>query len=90
MHPAEHLIRTMEEGTRSIVVGIPFLRITIMMVKCVVVLVTRNLNQFPLENGISNKYSPLVIVTRALLADARKYVMNFRSYMEIFEDNNMM
>ena len=37
-----------------------------------------------------SKYSPLTIVTRALLANTRKYMIDFRSYVEIFEDNSKM
>ena len=51
---------------------------------------TRNLNQFPLENGISNKYSPLTIVTGVSLADTRKYAIDFGSYAKTFEDNGMI
>ena len=44
MHTVERLIRTMKEGTRSIVVDMPFLCVTIVMIKCMVTLTTRNLN----------------------------------------------
>ena len=44
MCPAERLIRTIKEDTRNIVVDIPFLRITVIIVKCIVALVMRNLN----------------------------------------------
>ena len=90
VHAIERSIRTMKEGTRSIVVDMLFLRVTIVMIKCMVALTTRNLNQFPSENGISDKYSPLTIVTGVPLADARKYAIDFGSYVETFEDNGMI
>ena len=89
-HAMERFIRIMKEGTRSIVVDMPFLCMTIVMIKCIVALSTRNLNQFPLENSISNKYSSLIIITGVPLADARKYTINFGSYVKTFEDNGIM
>ena len=90
IHTVEWSIRIMKEGTRRIVVDMPFLHIMIIMIHCVVALIMKNLNQFPSENGISDKYSLLTIITRALLADARKYALEFGSYVETFKNNGMI
>ena len=42
---------------------------------------------FPIKNGVSEEYSPLTMITGASPPDARIYPMDFRAYIEVFEDN---
>ena len=60
---------------------------TRMITKRVVEVATRNLNMFPIEDRVSEEYSPLVIVIGSPNPDTRSYSMNFGAYVKVFEDN---
>ena len=57
------------------------------MIRRLAATATRNLNQFPIDEGISSKYSPLLIITRYGIVDYKLLSINFRAYVEIYEDN---
>ena len=59
IHPVERLIRTMKEGIRSIIIDMPFLHIQIVIVKHIVTLITRNINQFPSKMKYLKNIAPL-------------------------------
>ena len=85
----ERAIRTVKENIRSIEHGTPYRRMTRLMTKRMVEVVTRNLNMFPAEQGVSKDHSLLTIVTGSPFPDTRAYPMDFRAHVELFEDNRM-
>ena len=60
---------------------------TRLMTKRVVEVAIRNLNIFSVEDGVSEEYSSLMIITESSNPDARSYSMDFRAYIKVFEDN---
>ena len=48
---------------------------------------TRNLNQFPADNGVSTMCSPLAIITSYGIVDYRLLSIDFGAYIKIYEDN---
>ena len=90
VRPVERSIRTVKEGIRCTIADVPFRRIPKIMTRSLVTLRTRNLNQFPSENGMSSSLSPLTIVTGEPKPDTRKFNLDFGSYVEVFEDNGFM
>ena len=83
----EQSIRTVKEGIRCIVVILPFIRLPKSVVRRLVEVAIRNLNQFPAENGILNKYSPLTVITGRPSVDYNDILLDFGTYTEVYEDN---
>ena len=83
----EQSIRTVKEGIRCIVAMLPFIRLPKSVVCRLIEVAIRNLNQFPAENGISNKYSPLTVITSRLSMDYNDILLDFGTYTEVYEDN---
>ena len=50
----------------------------------------RNLNNFPAENGMSDEFSPLSIVTGGPRADTRNHNLDVGCYVEVFEHDGWM
>ena len=75
-----------KENIRSLIQGTLYCRRTRLITKRVVEVATRNLNMFSKENGVSEEYSPLTIITGSPTLDARVYLIDFGAYIEVFED----
>jgi len=83
----ERSIRTVKEGIRCIVAMLPFIRLPKSVVCRLIKVAIRNLNQFPAENGILNKYSPLTVITGRPSVDYNNILLDFGTYAEVYEDN---
>ena len=69
----ERDIRKIKEGTRGLVQGVLFKKMSKLIAKTLVEVATRHLNLFPAENGTSDILSPLTIVTRGATLDAHNF-----------------
>ena len=78
--PIERSVRTVKERSRSTCDGIPFSRITILMVRSLIEDVLDILNAFPSKNCISDTISPATIVERKSKLDFSKPKISFGSY----------
>ena len=81
---AEREIRTIKERVRSKLAGMPYKRITDLMLDRLVVGITKLKNRFPTGNDLTNKTSPASIVEgRRKLNFATKWV-RFGAYCEVW------
>jgi hypothetical protein len=84
----ERSIRTIKEGLRTCVHGLPFKRLPRLLLHHMVADTVRCLNQFPWPNGISDTMSPACIVLGSPLPDFNRMRLEFGSYAQVFEDND--
>ena len=87
VHEVERSIRTIKEGTRTMVNGLPYKQYTRTMVQELLRTVTRNLNQLPARDGISDCLSPMMLVTGIGEIDYNKLTLEFGSYVQVHESN---
>jgi Reverse transcriptase (RNA-dependent DNA polymerase) len=84
----ERSIRTIKERVRAALHALPYKRLPKEMIKGVVRLAVKALNQFPAEDGISDVLSPVTIVTGLPAPDYNHIQLDFGEYVTVFEDNN--
>jgi hypothetical protein len=84
---AERSIRTTKERTRCTIHGLPYKQYTKLMIIDLVNTCTQSLNQTPALNRISNRISPLTLVTGKGNINYNNLKLAFRSYVLVFEDN---
>ena len=84
----ERSIETIKERYRVTVHRLPFDPITHEMTKHGVIKDTRNLNAFPAKNGISDHYSPHVMITRQALDYDRHFKYEFGSFVQVNQHND--
>ena len=84
----ERSIRTVKEDIRTLIHGLPFTKLPKLMIVELVGQAIRNLNQFPIKDGISNTLSPLTLMTGAPKPDFNKIKLEFGQYVQVFEDND--
>ena len=87
IHDIERSIRTIKEGTRCIVHGLPYKRYPRAMVHELLNTVVRNNNQLPAENGISDNVSPKMLITGTGSIDYNKLQLEFGTYVQLHESN---
>jgi hypothetical protein len=85
----ERSIRTTKERTRCTIHGLPYQRYTKAMIIDLVNTCTRSLNQIPAQDGISDRISPLTLVTGKGNIDYNKLKLAFGSYVQVLEDNTI-
>ena len=83
----ERSIRTTKERVRCTIHGLPYRRYTKVMIIDLVHTSVHSLNQIPAKDGISNRISPLTLVTGKGNVDYNKLKLCFGSYVQVFEDN---
>jgi hypothetical protein len=88
VHEIERSIRTVKERVRCTMHSFPFKRIPKVMCRAVVEKAVRDLNQFPAKDGIAEKMSPLTIMTGKPFPDYGDLLLEFGTYVHIFEDND--
>ena len=88
VHEIERSIRTVKERVRCTMHSFPFKRIPRVMCRAVVEKAVRNLNQFPAKDGIADKMSPLTIMTGKPFPDYDNLLLEFGTYVHIYEDND--
>jgi Zinc knuckle len=81
----ERSIRTIKERNRSTVHGLPFRRLTKLLVREIVKHSVISLNQLPANDGVSDTLRPLTIMTGQSNPDFTKLRVEFGSYVQIFE-----
>ncbi len=84
----ERSIRTTKNAIRGTSHGLPYKRLPKLMVTEIVYHSIRSLNQFPAEDGISDRMSPLSIVTGMPPPDYNKLKVEFGQYVQAFIDND--
>ena len=87
----ERPIRSIKERCRSTVNGVPYKRMTILMVKSLVEGVVGMMNAFPSKQGISDTLSPSTIVEGKPKLDLKSKMITFGTYALIYvkTSNNM-
>ena len=86
--PIERSIRTIKERGRSVCNGIPYKRITILMVRSLIEGITDTINAFPSEGSISETISPSTIVQGTTKLDLSKDIIVFGAYALVYTDTN--
>ena len=79
--------RESKEGIRGIVQSFLLKRTSRLMAKWIVEVATRNLNDFPSKNGMSDTLSQLSIATRSPPPDTRSHPLDFGACAEALEEN---
>ena len=87
----ERSVRSIKERCRSTVHGMPYKRMTILMVKSLVEGVVGMMNAFPSKQGISDTLSPSTIVEGKSKLDLKRKIITFGTYALIYTttSNNM-
>ena len=87
----ERSVRSIKERCRSTVHGVPYKRMTILMVRSLVEGVVGMMNAFPSKQGISNTLSPSTIVEGKAKLDLARKMITFGSYAVVYTgtSNNM-
>ena len=80
----ERSVQTIKERFRSTCSAMPFLRITILMVRSLVEGITNALNAFPFKNGITDTISPAAILEGKPKMDLQRQVIVFGSYALVY------
>ena len=80
----ERSVRTVKERMRSTCNGIPFKKITILMVRSLVEGIIAVLNAFPSNTGISKTLSPSTIVEGKPKLDFKRKIITFGSYALVY------
>ena len=58
-----------------------------LIVKCLVCTAIQNLNHFPVENGISDEFSPLAIVAKTPPPDHANFDIDFGVHEEVLQES---
>ena len=82
----ERSIRTIKERVRATVHGLPFRRYPVLMVRELVTLSVRTLNQLPNRKGILPTMSPRKIITGLPDPDYNSMRIEFGQYAQVFEE----
>ena len=85
----EVAIRHVKEDIRCTVQSLPYNRYTKLMIRELVSDVVRKRNMFPAVDGVSDKLSPLTIVNGDAPPDYNKMKLEFGSYVQAFEENEI-
>jgi hypothetical protein len=85
----ERSIRTIKERARCTIHGLPYRRYPKAMIIDLVHASVRSLNQVPAQDGISDRISPLTLVTGQGNVDYNQLKLCFGSYVQVFEDNTI-
>ena len=87
----ERSVRSIKERCRSTVHGMPYKRMTILMVKSLVEGVVGMMNAFPSKQGISDTLSPTTIVEGNPKLDLKRKIITFGTYALVYTttSNNM-
>ena len=80
----ERSVRSIKERCRSTVHGVPYKRMTILMVRSLVEGVVGMMNAFPSKQGISNTLSPSTIVEGKAKLDLARKMITFGSYALVY------
>ena len=88
LYEVERYIRTVKERVRCTMHGLPFKRIPRIMTRGVVFKAIKDLNQFPAKDGMSNTMSTLSMMTGRPLPDYNNILLEFGTYVRVFEDND--
>ena len=84
----ERRIRVIKERCRGILCTLPYAKIPRVMLIYLLHHVVMWLNNFPVANGISTRFSPREILQHNKLSIKRHCVAPFGSYCEVHEDND--
>ena len=87
----ERLVRSIKEIWQSTVNGIPYKRITILMVRSLVEGMVAMMNTFPSKQGVSDTLSPSNIVEGKPKLDLKRKMITFGTYALVYTrtSNNM-
>jgi hypothetical protein len=78
----------MKERARTTIHVLPFKSLPKVMIQALVYHAAKGLNQFPAKNsGISDTLSPLTIINGRANPDYNDLMLEFGSYVQVFEDN---
>jgi hypothetical protein len=87
----ERSIRTIKERTRCTVQGLPFRRVSKVVMRAAIEGAhNKALNQFPAKNGASDILSPLTIMTGKPRPDYNDLKIEFGAYALVYEANDPM
>ena len=78
---AERGMQTTKEQTRCIVQSVPFRCMPKLVTRRMVEIATKNLNQFPPDNGPSELFSLLTMLTRRPSPDTKEFAVDFVSHV---------
>jgi hypothetical protein len=84
---AERNIRTIKERMRSVFHGLPYKRIPRVMLDHLLMAVTMMLNVFPAKGGVSEYYSPHVLMNKTDLDYKKHCMIPFGAYVQAFQEN---
>ena len=82
----ERSIRTIKERARATIHGLPYPKFTRLMIRKLASTVIQTLNQMPAQHGVSDKLSPLSLVTGKGPLDFSKLKLTFGSYVQTHDD----
>ena len=82
--PIERSVRTIKKRSRSTCSGLPFKRITILMVRSLIEAITEVLDAFPSKNGISDTLSPATIIEGKPKFDFIRAMISFGAYALVY------
>ena len=83
----ERSIRTMKETMQATVHGLLYHRLPKLMIAELVAVATHCLNSFPKDDGVSEHMSPLSIITGQVHMDYNKLLLEFGSYVQLFDQS---
>ena len=86
--PIERSVRTVKDRFRSTCANIPYVRITILMVRSLVEAIIEVLNAFPSKNAISTTISPATIVEGKPKMDFKRDMIAFGAYALVYTDTS--
>ncbi|KAL7574572.1 hypothetical protein ACA910_015922 [Epithemia clementina (nom. ined.)] len=84
----ERSVRTIKERVRATIQGLLYRRLTVLMIRELVIGAVKALNMFPVESGISDTMSPRELVVGTPKPDFNNLKLEFGAYAQVFEDNN--
>ncbi len=85
----ERRIRVVKERSRGILCTLPYTKFPQIMLVHLLHHVVMWLNNFPIKNGVSDRYSPREIILRHKLNFKQHCRAPFGSYCEVHEDNSL-
>ena len=85
---AERNIRTIAERIRAIFHQLPYNKLPKVMLQYLTLICTRQLNYFPAKGGVSNYYSPHVIMTGRDLDYSKHCQIPFGAYVQASQDEH--
>jgi len=82
----ERSIRTVKDGCRSTIHGLPFQSYPKIMLRYLVLYVVRLLNIFPSKNGVSKALSPITIMTGAPPPSYHFFSLEYGTYVQVHDN----